>query len=59
MFIADTHSDTLFSLGVVKRPLALEEKVAFVELMEEMSDDAPPKGFECSVLLEEVAKVFA
>ena len=43
-------------LCVVKRPLALEEKVAFVELMEELSDDAPPKGFECSVLLEEVAK---
>ena len=43
-------------LVVVKRPMSLEEKIAFVRTMEELSDEAPPKGFECSVMLESVCR---
>ncbi|MBR6524846.1 MAG: DUF4111 domain-containing protein [Clostridia bacterium] len=43
-------------LVVVKQPMTLEEKIAFVRTMEELSDEAPPKGFECSVMLESVCR---
>lgn len=43
-------------IAVVRRALTLREKVDFVKAVEELSEDAPPHGFECSVMLEEVAK---
>lgn len=43
-------------LVVVKQPMTLKEKIAFVNTMEELSDEAPPKGFECSVMLESVCR---
>ncbi len=39
-------------LVVVHRPLALEKKTALVETLHALSPEAPPAGFEMSVILE-------
>lgn len=45
------HSDIDF-LVVVKQPLTVEKKIAVVETLYALREDAPSKGFEMSVLLE-------
>lgn len=46
------HSDIDF-LVVVRRPMEEKTKIALVETLYQLSPDAPPKGFEMSVVLEE------
>lgn len=50
------NSSDIDFLAVVRRPMTVEEKIAFVRSMEELSAEAPPKGFECSVMLESVCR---
>ena len=50
------NSSDIDFLAVVRRPMTVEEKISFVRTMEELSDEAPPKGFECSVMLESVCR---
>ena len=45
------HSDIDF-LVVVKHPLPVEKKIALVETLYALREDAPPQGFEMSVLVE-------
>ena len=40
-------------LVVVRQPMAIEKKIALVETLYSLLEEAPPKGFEMSVLLEE------
>ena len=50
------NSSDIDFIAVVRRPMTVKEKVDFVRTMEELSDEAPPKGFECSVMLESVCR---
>ena len=43
-------------LVVVRRPLTLETKMALAETLRSMTQDAPPKGFEMSVILEKYCR---
>lgn len=40
-------------LVVVRRPVPVEKKIALVECLYSLREEAPPKGFEMSVLLED------
>lgn len=46
-------------LIVVKEPLSVEKKIAVVEALYALREDAPPKGFEMSVLLEKDCREMA
>lgn len=46
-------------LVVVRSPLALDKKIALAETLHALSPDAPAKGFEMSVLLEEACRSLA
>lgn len=43
---------------VVDKPPTIEEKVALIETLLDLSADAPPKGFEMSLVLSSVCKNF-
>ena len=43
-------------LVVVHRPLSVEKKIALVETLYSLSPDAPPAGFEMSVILEKYCR---
>ena len=45
------HSDIDF-LVVVRRPVSIEKKIELVELLYSLGPEAPPEGFEMSVVLE-------
>ena len=49
------YSDIDF-LVVVRRPLTVEKKIALVETLYALTPDAPPAGFEMSVILEEYCR---
>lgn len=46
-------------LVVVKHPLTIEKKIAVVEALYALSPDAPPAGFEISVILEKDCREMA
>ncbi len=43
-------------LVVARQPLAVEKKIALVETLYSLSAEAPPKGFEMSVILEQYCR---
>ena len=43
-------------LVVVRRPLSVEKKIALVETLYALTPDAPPAGFEMSVILEKYCR---
>jgi streptomycin 3"-adenylyltransferase len=51
------QSDVDF-IVVVNEPLAVQTKIGLLDILEDLRDQAPPKGFEMSVVLQSCCKPF-